>query len=223
MTPQERDLVTQLLARVQQHAAEAKDPEAEALIRQAMAAQPDAPYFLVQTVLMQDMALQQAQERIRQLEAQAAPAKPAATSFLSGAGRGSVPSAGAWTQSAPAAAPPPSAAPWTQGGAPFAAAPGTGSSFLQQAATTAAGIAGGALLFEGIRSLFGPHWGGGFLGGAPMQPSISETVINNYEGGAAQAPLEADAGFTGDDGGFGGNDADIADADFGDTSGDFDV
>src|SRR5215831_17395075 len=105
MTPQERDLVTQLLARVQQHAAEAKDPEAEALIRQAMAAQPDAPYFLVQTVLMQDMALQQAQERIRKLEAQAAPAQPTATSFLGGAGRGSVPSAGAWTQSAPAAAP----------------------------------------------------------------------------------------------------------------------
>ncbi|HEV2548325.1 MAG TPA: DUF2076 domain-containing protein [Stellaceae bacterium] len=223
MTPQERELVIQLLARVKQHAAEAKDPEAEALIRQAMAAQPDAPYFLVQTVLMQDMALQQAQERIRQLEAQAAPAKPAATSFLGGAGRGSVPSAGAWTQSAPAAPPPPPAAAWTQGGAPFAAAPSPGSSFLHQAATTAAGIAGGALLFEGIRSLFGSHWGGGFLGGMPMQPSISETVINNYEGGAPQAPLEADAGVTDDDGGFGGSDADIADTDFGDTSGDFDV
>lgn len=220
MTPQERELVTQLLARVREHAAEAKDPEAEALIRQAMAAQPDAPYFLAQTVLMQDMALQQAQERIRQLEAQAAQAKPAPTSFL---GRGSVPSAGVWTQSAPAATSPPPAAAWTQGGAPFAAAPSTGSSFLHQAATTAAGIAGGALLFEGIRSLFGPHWGGGFLGGMPMQPSISETVINNYESGTSQAPLEADAGFTDDDGGFGGNDADIADADFTDTSGDFDV
>ena len=223
MTPQERELVTQLLARVREHAAEAKDPEAEALIRQAMAAQPDAPYFLAQTVLMQDMALQQAQERIHQLEAQAAQAKPAATSFLGGAGRGSVPSAGVWTQSTPAAASPPPAAAWTQGGAPFAAAPSTGSSFLHQAATTAAGIAGGALLFEGIRSLFGSHWGGGFLGGMPMQPSISETVINNYESGAPQAPLEADAGFTDDDGGFGGNDADIADADFTDTSGDFDV
>jgi hypothetical protein len=221
MTPQERELVTQLLARLKQHAAEAKDAEAEALIRQAMAAQPDAPYFLVQTVLMQDMALQQAQERIRQLEAQAAQAKPAATSFLGGAGRGSVPSAGAWTQSAPAAAPPPATA-WTQGGAPFAAAaPGGG--FLHQAATTAAGIAGGALLFEGIRSLFGSHWGGGFLGGMPMQPGISETVINNYESGAPQTPREADAGFTNDDGDFGGADADIADADFSDGGNDFDV
>jgi uncharacterized protein len=221
MTPQERELVTQLLARVKQHAAEAKDPEAEALIRQAMTAQPDAPYFLVQTVLMQDMALQQAQERIRQLEAEAAQVKPAPTSFLGGAARGSVPNTGAWTQSAPAAAAPAPAA-FTQGAAPLAAA-ATGGGFLHQAATTAAGIAGGALLFEGIRSLFGPHWGGGWLGGTSMQPSISETVINNYEGGTRQAPLEADAGFTNDDGDFGGNDTDIADADFTDTSGDFDV
>ena len=221
MTPQERDLVTALLARLKQHAAEAKDPEADSLIRQAMAQQSDAPYFLVQTVLMQDMALQTAQERIRQLETQLAQAKPQPTSFLGGAGRGSVPSAGAWTQSAPAPAPSPAAAAWAQGGAPLAAAPGGGSSFLQQAATTAAGIAGGALLFEGIRSLFGPHWGsGGWLGGA-MQPSISETVINNYEGtGAPQAPLEADAGFDSD---VSGTDADIADTDFSDGGNDFDV
>ena len=223
MTPQERDLVTQLLARVKQHAAEAKDPEADALIRRAMAEQPDAPYFLAQTVLMQDMALQTAQQRIGQLEAQLAQPKPAATSFLGGAGRGSVPSARAWTQSAPAAAAPPSASAWTQGGGAVAAAPGAGSSFLQQAATTAAGIAGGALLFEGIRSLFGPHWGGGLLGGTAMQPSISETVINNYEGGnAPQAPLEADAGFDGDSD-LSGNDSDIADADFTDSGTDFDV
>jgi uncharacterized protein len=223
MTPQERDLVTALLARLKQHATEAKDTEADALIRQALAQQPDAPYFLVQTVLMQDMALQTARERMRQLEAQLTQAKPQPTSFLGGAARGSVPSAGVWTQSTPASAPPSSAAPWSQGAVPFAGVPSGGSSFLQQAATTAAGIAGGALLFEGIRSLFGPHGGGGWLGGTAMQPSISETVINNYEGGTRQAPLEADAGFTNDDGDFGGNEADIADADFTDTSGDFDV
>ena len=34
------------------------------------------------------------------------------------------------------------------------AMPGASSGFLRQAATTAAGIAGGALLFEGISSLF---------------------------------------------------------------------
>ena len=56
-----------------------------------------------------------------------------------------------------------------------------GSGFLRQAAMTAAGVAGGALLFQGIQSLFGPHYGN-VLAGMPMQPGISETVINNYYG-----------------------------------------
>ncbi len=60
------------------------------------------------------------------------------------------------------------------------AMPGASSGFLRQAATTAAGIAGGALLFQGISSLFGPHYGGGFLSGMPQQPGLGETVINNY-------------------------------------------
>ena len=53
-------------------------------------------------------------------------------------------------------------------------------SFLRSAATTAAGVAAGALAFEGIESLFGHGggWGGGGLGsGAPV---VDETVINNY-------------------------------------------
>jgi hypothetical protein len=55
-----------------------------------------------------------------------------------------------------------------------------GSGFLRSAATTAAGVAGGALLFEGVRSMFG-HETGGILGGMGQTPSISETVIeNNY-------------------------------------------
>ncbi len=219
MTPQERDLVTALLARLKQQGAQAKDPEAEALIRQAMTEQPDAPYYLAQTVLMQDLALQAAQERIHQLEAQAAPARASGTSFLGGASRGTVPTAGPWT-TAPAAPSPR----WSQSGtgAPpsFAPAPlfGGGSGFLQQAAATAAGVAGGALLFQGISSLFGPHWGGAWAGGMPMAPSISETVVNNYydQGGAAP-PLQGDAGVD-DSPDLGGTDGDLADGDF--TDGD---
>ena len=37
MTPQERDLITQLLGRLKQAGGQAKDPEAETLIRQATA------------------------------------------------------------------------------------------------------------------------------------------------------------------------------------------
>lgn len=200
MTPQEKDLIAQLFDRLPA-ANEPKDAEAGALIRDRLRERPDAPYFLAQTILIQEMALAQAQQRIQELEHQlgatqaaASPQQP--TSFLGRAFRGSAP--------APASAPPaggpwgsPSAAPpagpvWSQtGGAPAAAAPMTspgmapmpwgtgGGGFLRQAATTAAGVAGGALLFEGIQSLFGPHYGN-ILGGMPMQPGISETVINNY-------------------------------------------
>ncbi len=187
MTPQERDLITALLDRLQQQANQPKDAEADALIRQRLAQLPDAPYLLVQTVLIEDMALHNADDRIKELERQlaaktAAPQQP--SSFL---GRGSVPLAGAAPRPAPAAST------WTQSGAgappPYAqpmSGPqmlaGGGSGFLRQAAATAAGIAGGALLFEGIQSLFGGHGGGGFLAGAASQPGLSETVINNYYG-----------------------------------------
>jgi hypothetical protein len=216
MTPQERDLITQLLGRLAQAGGQPKDPEADQLIRQAVAAQPDAPYYLVQTVLIQDMALHNAQSRIEALEQQLAAAKPAQTqptSFLGGLfgggpattnpAAGSVPSAGPWSRPAPAA--PAQAAPQFQGqpgqaqpwqGQPGYGQPGYGqpmgmggmmgmggggSGFLRSAATTAAGIAGGALLFEGIQSMFGSH-AGGILSGTAMQPGLSETVINNYYG-----------------------------------------
>jgi hypothetical protein len=35
------------------------------------------------------------------------------------------------------------------------------------------------LLFQGISSLFGPHYGAGFAGLGP-QPGLGETVVNNY-------------------------------------------
>lgn len=195
MTPQEKDLITALLSRLQQAANRPRDPEADALIGQAMRDQPDAPYFLVQTVLIQDMSLSEAQRRISELERALAAAKaaPAAapTSFL-GDARRSAPPAGPWSAPAPATGPvwtqstasppaqptmmaPPAVAPW--------AVPGASSGFLQQAMATAAGVAGGALLFEGIQSMFGPHYGS-MLGGIPMQPGINETVINNYYGDA---------------------------------------
>jgi hypothetical protein len=110
-------------------------------------------------------------------------------------------------------------------------APSATSGFLRQAATTAAGIAGGALLFEGIQSLFGHQaYGGaygGMLGGVPMQPGLSETVINNYYGdqgggrddaGLQQADLGRDYGGQQDyaaDPGLGGSQDYAADQDFG--------
>jgi len=248
MTPQERELVTALLSRLEQQGAQPKDADADALIRRAMAQQPDAPYYLVQTVLVQDMALRNAESRIAELERQLALAKTASppqeqqSSFLAGASRGSVPSAGAaprspqsgapapvWTQSGGAGAPAYGAAPTSTGPSLM---PGAGSGFLRQAATTAAGIAGGALLFEGIQSLFGPHYGGGFLSGMPtQQPSISETVNNYYyedQGQNAPDTLQADADTGADqDQSYAADqdmaDADLADQDFGSDDSNYDV
>ena len=118
MTPQEKDLLTTLLARLKGAGGQPKDPEADALIRQAMAEQPDMPYYLVQTVLIQDLSLHQAQNRIADLEKQLADAqqaaKPTVGSFLGGlfggrppAPTSSTPPAGPWTRSPQVAAAPP--------------------------------------------------------------------------------------------------------------------
>jgi len=75
MTPQERDLTTILLDRLYKTEGQ-KDPEAEAPIRQATAEPHGAPYYLVQTVLIQDLSLHNAQSRISDLEAQLTETSP---------------------------------------------------------------------------------------------------------------------------------------------------
>ncbi len=231
MEPLERDLITTLLSRLKSAAGQPKDAEADALIRQAMTQIPDAPYYLVQTVLIQDLSLHNAQNRIAELEKQVstiAVPPPQPTSFLGGLfGRSqptpvsAPPSGGPWAR-VPQSAPPPPPQSSQQGYAqqpgyapqPGYAQPapaggmfgGGGNSFLRSAATTAAGVAGGALLFEGISSLFGHGFAGGLggggmgLGGLGSGGGISETVINNNYGGS-------DGGYAGGDGGYAGGDS----------------
>jgi uncharacterized protein len=209
MTPQEKDLLTTLLARLKSTGGQPKDPEADALIRQATAEQPDMPYYLVQTVLIQDLSLHQAQQRITDLEKQLADAqqaaKPTVGSFLGGlfGQRPAAPASGApagpWTRSPQVAAAPPAQQPYGQPGPGYAqpgygqpmggpggmmGGMGGGGGFLRSAAATAAGVAGGALLFQGISSLFGNHYAGGLMGGG-MTPGLGESVVNNYYGSDA--------------------------------------
>ena len=109
MTPQERDLITTLLSRLKNAAEQQKEPEADGLIRQAIAEQPDAPYYLVQTVLIQDLSLHNAQNRIAELEQQVTEAQRQAarpTSFLG--------SLFGTHQPAPPAPSAPPAGPWTR-------------------------------------------------------------------------------------------------------------
>src|ERR1700728_778083 len=106
MEPQERDLITTLLTRLQSAGGQPKDAEADTMIRQALSQMPDAPYYLVQTVLIQDLSLHNAQNRIADLEKQLAalpPPQQQSGSFLGGLfGRSSqpaqpsVPPSGTW-------------------------------------------------------------------------------------------------------------------------------
>src|SRR3954451_16158865 len=86
MTPQETALVTTLLERLKATAGQPKHTEAEALIQRTTADQPDSTYYLAKTVLIHDLCLHTAQNRIAELEknladAQTAPSPP---SFLGG-------------------------------------------------------------------------------------------------------------------------------------------
>ena len=69
MTPQERQLVDDLFARLSKVEGAPRDPDANAAIAQGLRAAPNALYALVQTVLVQDEALKQAHHRIEELEA----------------------------------------------------------------------------------------------------------------------------------------------------------
>ena len=196
MTPDERALLTRFLSDLTQLNGVVKDPEAATMIEQAVARQPDAAYLLVQHSLLADQALHAAQQRIADLEARLQAQQPQ-TSFLGGG------QPGPWTQPQPAyqtAVPPTRPSGFFGGGEP--AAPGGFGSFLREAGTTAAGVAGGAFLFEGLSNLFGGHHSGGFFGGGYGQP-MENVTINNY----------------GDDSGYDDNGGDWSDGGSGDDYG----
>ncbi|WP_377290144.1 DUF2076 domain-containing protein [Rhizobium sp. SG2393] len=229
MSPEERQLLTALFDRVRTASGTPRDREAEALIADQIRAEPAAPYYLAQAVIVQEKGLEAAGNHIRELESrirdlEAAQAeRPAAGEggFLASifgsrrdpdadraprqtdayAQNARPQQSGPWGNGAdrPGAAAPAWAAQQRQpdpaaygNGGPFAsgpwgrqqAAPSAGSSFLSGAATTAAGVAGGMLLANGLSHIFGSQFGGlgwGNPAAAAMgQPVVEETVINNY-------------------------------------------
>ena len=193
MTPQEQQLLNSLVERINQTQLQEKDSDAEALLNQGLGANPDAIYILAQTVLVQNIALDQARAQVSQLQQQLQQAsQPAhATSFL---GR----LLGEHDPAPPPQQPPPYQ-PVPQYGQPQYNQPQYGQpqfqqtqyvpvggqpSFLRGAMQTAAGVAAGALAFEGVESIlhgFGGHGTGGpgMMGGGFGNPG-GETVINNY-------------------------------------------
>jgi hypothetical protein len=249
MTPQEQQLVADLFDRLASLEGQRRDPDAERLIREGLGRAPNSVYALVQSVLVQDEALKRANARIEELErAIATPAESGGGGFLdsmrnmvSGRDqpRSSVPSvrpggqgsSGVWG-ARPDASQPPSQAAYPQAGYPQAGYPpgapmggsmmGGGSSFLGTAAATVAGVVGGAMLLNGIRSMMGGHQS--FAGDYDRSSSGAAHASSPWDSGGDRgtADLARDAGIdnigggqrtaASDDSGrssfFGGNDDD---------------
>ena len=116
----------------------ARDRDAEALIQQRLRDFPPAPYYMAQTILIQEQALRLAQERIEQLEASQRPTG----GFLGGLFGGDEP------ERRPARR-----GPWDRGQQDYDDRRGQGGGFLAGAAQTAMGVAGGMLLGSAIAGM----------------------------------------------------------------------
>jgi uncharacterized protein len=202
MTPEERNLVSELFDRLATLEDAQRDPEAERLIKDGLRQAPNAAYALVQTVLVQDEALKRASARIQELEAQlgigAEP--PQAAGFLDnmrdalfGRREASRPTSVPTVRpgDAPMGLPPGySAGAQPPGyGAGAQPMPGPepmrpGGSFLGTAAAAAAGVIGGSLLLDGIRSMTGHHHGAfGAIDPAGAATRDAATPWSNAAGG----------------------------------------
>ncbi len=133
MQSQEQGLIDGLFDRLKQAQARdcKRDPQADQLIRQHLAQQPDAPYYMTQA------ALTRLNERVKELEANQR--SSSGGSFLSGL-------FGSESSPPPRFTPPPATAP--------AQPASRASSFLGGALQTAAGVAGGVMLADMIGGLF---------------------------------------------------------------------
>ena len=166
-----------------------RDPEAENYIREQIARQPGAPYYMAQTIVVQEQALNAAQARIEELEQ-----RPASRQWSGGGtfssifgdsqasrSAGSVPRVGRPDAEA-------SRQPFAQAQPPQRARGG----FLAGAAQTAMGVAGGLLLGNMIAGMFGGDEA------QAVEPQAAEPQADDAQ--AEEASVE-DTGF--DDGGFG--------------------
>jgi len=236
MNSEEQTLIDGLFSRLQQAETDSapRDAQAEARIKEHMTRQPAAGYYMTQSILVQEHALksldaqnkQQAQQ-IQQLQeeleraksAQGAPASGGgflSSIFGGGGSRDAQPapsnSGGGWREPARPGFNAPAPQQNYQPPQPQAAAAPAGSGFLGGAMKTAAGVAGGVLLAEGISSLFHHN----------QQPQVVEEIIEQ------PAPASDQGGWGNDDQKFAGNDNwgsnnsdSFADSDYSDDSSSF--
>ena len=139
MDTNDRQAIAELFDKLSQveHQRPDRDAEAERFIGDAIARQPGAPYYMAQTIVVQEHALNAAQARIEALESDLAEARRAAQGggFLSDL----------FGDAPPPRRPAPTARPMPQGAS---------GGFLAGAAQTAMGVAGGVLLANVVAGLF---------------------------------------------------------------------
>ena len=171
-----------------------RDSEADAFIRDRIARQPGAPYYMAQTIVVQEQALAEARMRLAELEAEAAEARPSNGGLFGGLfgersqpsrARGSVPRAGSGPRKTPQ--------PQTGGGG-----------FLAGAAQTALGVTGGVLLGNAIAGMFGGHEA---KAAEPSSDTKSEEAHD--QDGHDDEPQMEEAGYDDAGGDFGDFDMDI--------------
>ena len=209
MNSEERQMITGLFDRMRGVGPMDKDRDAEALINQSVRQMPDSAYMLVQSVLVQENALQQAgsrieelEERVRMLEEQTARAQPQQSSgggsFLGGLfggskpaqsqplARGSVPAMGSRPMGAPSM---PAGSPWGQQAAQPQGYAQQGQGYgapMQQAPAQAP--AGGGFMKSALTTA------AGVAGGMLLADSIRGMMGGHGNSGAAQAASHQNAG-----------------------------
>ena len=141
MEQQEKQMISELFNKLKQAQDQSgpRDANADQLIREAVAAQPSAPYYMTQAILVQEHALKNMNERVQQLEQELTKRPASGGGFLGGLfGAG---------DNAPAR--PPATAP---NAGPFQNA--RQGSFLGNAMQAAVGVAGGMLLANALTGMF---------------------------------------------------------------------
>lgn len=171
MQSEEQRLIDGLFERLQQAQdnSAARDDAAETRINEHLKRQPAAPYYMAQTILIQEAAVKQLNARIQQLESKVSEleqAKPASGGFLAGLFGGGQQNAS--TRPAASARPHDGSAPIpgasqyqntaAPGGYAQSAAPqpqmARGGGFMAGALQTAAGVAGGVVLGNMLTGMF---------------------------------------------------------------------
>jgi hypothetical protein len=186
MNDQDRQAIEQLFGRLEEveRTAAPRDAQAEALIREHISRNSQSAYYMAQTIIVQQQALEEAERRLQARDDGFADAGDDFTSDRMRASGSGVPRAGQRFQV------PNMPASQAQAGQPAAA----GGGFLAGAAQTAVGVAGGVLLGSAIGSMLG-------LGSQPAQ--AAETPAPQPEPAQEPETEMADAGAeSGEGGGF---------------------